>query len=514
MAALRLVLGDQLSHNLSSLADMDKQQDVVLMAEVRSEATYVRHHKRKIAFIFSAMRHFAEALRADGVDVRYVKLDDDDNAGSLKAEVAGALEEEPDRFDKVVVTKPGEWRLLDDMECWEGTFATPVELRDDDRFIASVEEFADWAEGRKQLRMEYFYRDMRRKTDLLMDGDAPAGGEWNYDQANRKSLPKSASPPERIAFEADDITRDVLSLVEARFDNHFGSLENFDYAVTHEDAEKALDHFIDDILPCFGDYQDAMAKGEAFLWHSLLSAYLNCGLLDPLVVCRRAEAAWQEERAPLNAVEGFIRQIIGWREYVRGLYWYKMPGYAKTNFLEANRSLPDFYWTGETDMACVSEAVEHTRKHAYSHHIQRLMVTGNFALLAGIHPDEINEWYLIVYHDAYEWVELPNTHGMAIFADGGIMASKPYAASANYINKMSNYCSGCAYDHKAKTGEKACPFNYLYWDFLARNEDKLRGNPRMGLTYKNLDKKDPDELRAMSEQAERFLDEIGASPAD
>jgi deoxyribodipyrimidine photolyase-related protein len=514
MAALRLVLGDQLSHNLSSLSDMDKQEDVVLIAEVQSEATYVRHHKRKIAFIFSAMRHFADALRSDGVNVRYVKFDDDDNAGSLKAEVACALEEKPGRFDKVVATKPGEWRLLDDMQCWEGTFGTPVELRDDDRFIASLAEFADWAEGRKQLRMEYFYRDMRRKTDLLMKGDEPAGGEWNYDQANRKSLPKSASPPERIAFEPDEITRDVLSLVEARFDNHFGSLENFDYAVTHEDAEKALVHFVDDILPCFGDYQDAMAKGEAFLWHSLLSAYLNCGLLDPLDVCRRAEAAWQEERAPLNAVEGFIRQIIGWREYVRGLYWYKMPGYAKTNYLEANRKLPDFYWTGETDMACIREAVEHTRKHAYSHHIQRLMVTGNFALLAGIHPDEINEWYLIVYHDAYEWVELPNTHGMAIFADGGIMASKPYAASANYINKMSNYCSGCAYHHKAKTGEKACPFNYLYWDFLARNEDKLRGNPRMGLTYKNLDKKDPDELRAMSEQAERFLDEIGASRAD
>ncbi|MEL6664417.1 MAG: cryptochrome/photolyase family protein, partial [Pseudomonadota bacterium] len=380
-----------------------------------------RHHKRKIAFLFSAMRHFAEELRNDGIRVHYVKLDDAGNAGSLKAQVADVLEAGEGRFDRVIVTKPGEWRLLEDMQDWSGTFGVEVELRDDDRFIATLDEFADWADGRKQLRMEYFYRDMRRKTDLLMDGDQPAGGEWNYDQENRKSLPKDVSAPARITFDVDDITEEVLGLVETRFGNHFGSLDNFDYAVTRQDAEAARDHFINDILANFGDYQDAMAKGEAFLWHSLLSAYLNCGLLDPLDVCRRAETAWQEGRAPLNAVEGFIRQIIGWREYVRGLYWYKMPAYRETNFLEANRTLPDFYWTGETDMACMSEAIEHTRKFAYSHHIHRLMITGNFALLAGIHPDEINEWYLVVYHDAYEWVELPNTHGMAIFADGGVM---------------------------------------------------------------------------------------------
>ncbi|MEO0816707.1 MAG: cryptochrome/photolyase family protein [Pseudomonadota bacterium] len=511
MAALRLVLGDQLSPNLSSLSDAEPV-DLVLMAEVHDEATYVRHHKRKIAFLFSAMRHFADELRGIGYDVRYIKLDDAENAGSLKAQVAETIETFPGRFDRIIVTKPGEWRLSEDMETWSGTIGVDVDLRDDDRFLSSLKAFADWADGRKQLRMEYFYREMRRQTGLLMDGEAPAGGEWNYDQDNRKKLPKSKSTPLRLFFKTDAITNEVIELVESRFGNHFGTLDGFDYAVTRDDAEKARDHFIDDILSGFGDYQDAMAKGEAFLWHSLISAYLNCGLLDPLDVCQRAEEAWRKGLAPLNAVEGFIRQIIGWREYVRGLYWYKMPAYKETNFLNAQRSLPDFYWTGETDMACVAEAIEHTRKYAYSHHIQRLMVTGNFALLAGIHPDEINEWYLVAYHDAYEWVELPNTHGMAIFADGGIMASKPYAASANYINKMSDFCSNCAFDHKAKTGEKACPFNYLYWDFLARNEEKLRGNPRMGLTFKNLDEKAPGELEAMRAQAEAFLIEIGATP--
>ncbi|MEO0465768.1 MAG: cryptochrome/photolyase family protein [Pseudomonadota bacterium] len=508
MPALRLVLGDQLSQDLSSLSDMDRETDVVLIAEVLEEATYVRHHKRKIAFLFSAMRHFAEELREKGVSVRYVKLDDLNNQGSLRGEVAAAIE--GGNFDEVVVTKPGEWRLYTDMEAWSDLLGVRVDLRDDERFIATLDEFSGWADGRKQLRMEYFYRDMRRKTGLLMDGDGPEGGEWNYDQANRKALPKSKPTPQRRFFTPDDISKDVIALIEQRFSDHFGSLENFDMGVSRADANTALDHFIKEILPGFGDYQDAMAKGEAFLWHSLLSAQINCGLLDPLEVCKRAEAAYKNDRAPLNAVEGFIRQIIGWREYVRGLYWLMMPAYKDTNALSANRVLPDFYWSGETDMRCMGEAIEQTRKYAYSHHIQRLMVTGNFALLAGLNPDEVNEWYLIVYADAYEWVELPNTHGMAIYADGGIMASKPYAASANYINKMSDYCSGCAYDPKARTGDNACPFNYLYWDFLARNEDTLRGNPRMGLSYKNLDKRDVDELSQMREQAASFLDYIGA----
>ena len=503
MGVLRLVLGDQLSPGLSSLEDAGPG-DVVLMAEVAEEATYVRHHKKKIAFLFAAMRHFAEELRSAGLRVRYVRLDDPGNQGSLRGEVARALEDDPS-LSAVIVTKPGEWRLLQDMETWRDLMPVPVDLREDSRFIVPLTEFYAWAKGRKQLRMEFFYRDVRRKTGLLMDGEEPAGGQWNFDHDNRKRLPKSLVPPPRFLPPADAVTQDVIALVAERFPDHFGDLEPWVFATTRAGAEAARDHFIGEILPGFGDWQDAMAKGEPWLWHSLLSIYINCGLLEPLDVCRRAEAEWREGRAPLNAVEGFIRQIIGWREYVRGIYWLKMPGYGQTNTLNAHRPLPDFYWTGDTGMRCMAEAIGQTKRHAYAHHIQRLMVTGNFALIAGLDPAEVNDWYLLVYADAYEWVELPNTHGMALHADGGLMASKPYAASGNYINKMSDYCSGCAYDVTAKTGPKACPFNFLYWDFIARNRESLSGNPRMALIYKALDRLDPASLSAMRDEASVFL---------
>lgn len=513
MGTLRLVLGDQLSPNLSALRGASTAHDVILIAEVMSEATYVRHHKKKIAFLFAAMRHFADELRAAGFRVRYVRLDDPENTGSLRTEVARALEDAPD-LASVVLTKPGEWRVLEDMETWKTLFPVPVQLLEDDRFIVSLAEFRDWAQGRKQLRMEYFYRDVRRRSGLLMDGDAPVGGQWNLDHENRKRLPKTLVPPPRLLPEPDELTRDVMRLVEARFGNHFGDLEPFVFATTRAGAEAARDHFIDDILPGFGDYQDAMASGEPWMWHSLLSMYLNCGLLDPLDVCQRAERAWKASRAPLNAVEGFIRQIIGWREYVRGLYWLKMPAYRDTNALEADRALPDFYWTGETRMRCMSEAIGQTRRQAYAHHIQRLMVTGNFALIAGFDPSEVNEWYLAVYADAYEWVELPNTHGMALYADGGVLASKPYAASGNYISKMSDYCERCTYDVKMKNGKDACPFNFLYWDFINRNRVKLSGNPRMALIYKALDRLAPADLEKMQSEARDFLAAESKSPAD
>lgn len=504
MGVLRLVLGDQLSPGLSSLRDA-QAGDVILIAEVAEEATYVRHHKKKIAFLFAAMRHFAEELRAAGHEVRYVRLDDAGNAGSLRGEVSRAVEEIPG-LAGVVVTKPGEWRLLADMETWRDLFEVPVALRDDTRFIVPLTEFFGWAKGRKQLRMEFFYREVRRKTGLLMDGEAPAGGQWNFDHDNRKRLPKSLTPPPRFLPEPDALTQEVIALVGKRFPDHFGDLEPWVFATTRDGAEAARDHFISEILPGFGDWQDAMAKGEPWMWHSLLSIYINCGLLDPLDVCRRAEAEWRAGRAPLNAVEGFIRQIIGWREYVRGIYWLKMPAYAEANTLAAHRPVPGFYWTGETDMRCMAEAIGQTKRHAYAHHIQRLMVTGNFALIAGLDPAMVNEWYLLVYADAYEWVELPNTHGMALRADGGLMASKPYAASGNYINKMSDYCGACAFDVNARTGPAACPFNYLYWDFIARNRNKLAGNPRMALIYKALDRLGPEALSAMQADANAFLD--------
>ena len=506
MSTLRLILGDQLSQSISSLQDYDREHDVVLMAEVADEANYVRHHKQKLVLVFSAMRHFAAELEAQSIRVDYVQLEDEGNSGSFTGEVERALQRHG--CERIVVTEPGEWRVLEMMQGWEKSFGVPVEIRPDDRFLCSLSEFGDWAKGRKSLRMEFFYREMRRKTGCLMEDGKPLGERWNYDAENRKALPKGMSLPRRDRFEPDEITRGVMDLVQRRFAEHFGELDGFGWAVTRKDALEALEHFITVCLPDFGDFQDAMKSGEDFLFHSLVSPYLNIGLLLPGEVCEAALAALERDRAPLAAVEGFLRQILGWREFVRGLYWHSMPGYADSNFLQAKRALPDFYWTGETDMNCLREAIGNTRRNAYAHHIQRLMVTGNFALLAGIEPAQVEEWYLLVYLDAFEWVELPNTHGMALFADGGVLASKPYAASGAYINRMSDHCRDCRFKPKEKLGETACPFNYLYWNFLVENEDRLRSNPRMGLAYRNLDRLDTEQKDAMREQAAHFLAEM------
>ena len=503
IANLILVLGDQLSPTLSSLRQGDRKMDRVLMVEVQEEATYVRHHKKKIAFLFSAMRHFAEELRKTGWTVDYVRLDDSDNTGSFTKEIARAT----DRLapDRIIVTEPGEWRVLHAMQTWSEALSRPVDILPDDRFLATHDAFQTWAAGRKQLRMEYFYRDMRRKTGLLMDGDQPEGGKWNYDSENRKPAKASLFLPSPMRTMPDDITREVLELVSDRFADHFGDLEPFWFGVTREQALAALDHFIADALPGFGDYQDAMLEGEKFLYHSLLSLYINAGLLDPLDVCQRVETAYRDGHAPLNAAEGFIRQIIGWREYVRGIYWLKMPDYVDLNFFENTRDLPAMYWTAETDMACMRAAISQTKEEAYAHHIQRLMVTGNFALLAGIDPKQVHEWYLAVYADAYEWVELPNTLGMSQFGDGGMLGSKPYAASGNYIHKMSDHCKACHYDVKQKTGDGACPFNPLYWDFLHRNRDKLAGNPRMAQMYRTWDRMTDEKQAAYLDSAAKVL---------
>ena len=338
-----------------------------------------------------------------------------------------------------------------------------------------------------------------------MDGDQPEGGKWNYDADNRKPAKSDLFMPVPVEIEPDAITQDVLHLVANRFDNHFGDLTPFWFAVTSAQAERALDHFIAHALASFGDYQDAMLEGEKYLYHSVLSQYINAGLLNPLVVCRRIEAAYHQGLAPLNAAEGFIRQIIGWREYVRGIYWLKMPDYVEQNFFGNTRDLPEFYWTGETEMACIRAAIQQTKEEAYAHHIQRLMVTGNFALLAGISPQQVHEWYLSVYADAYEWVELPNTLGMSQFADGGVLGSKPYAASGNYIHKMSDHCKACTFDVKTKTGPGACPFNPLYWDFLYRNREKLQGNPRMAQMYRTWDRMSEEKQRDYLESASAVL---------
>ncbi|WP_370232464.1 cryptochrome/photolyase family protein [Cognatishimia sp.] len=504
---LRLVLGDQLTHTLSSLTDVG-DDDLILMCEVRQEATYVKHHKKKIAFIFSAMRHFAQERKARGNQVRYIKYNDPDNSGTLFGEVEKALTRHG--CSEVVITKPGEFRLLKEFETWAERLSVTVSLREDDRFLCSVEDFASWAAGRKQLRMEYFYREMRRKYAILMSQDGPIGGQWNFDTENRKPPANGLKIPDTYKAKPDPITQSVLDLVEARFDDHFGDLHPFHFAVTRDQALEALGAFVERRLCLFGDYQDAMIQGEPWMFHSHIGLYLNCGLLTPMECIRRAEAAYHDGHAPLNAVEGFIRQILGWREYVRGIYWLKMPAYQAMNFFGVDRPLPSFFWTGDTQMNCLRQCISETKSNAYAHHIQRLMVLGNFALIAGLDPDEVNNWYMIVYADAYEWVELPNVTGMILFADGGQLGSKPYAASGAYINKMSDYCRNCRYKPTVKNGPNACPFNYLYWDFLSRNETKLRGNPRMGLIYKTLDRMSDEKHDAVRDNSRRFLSAMEA----
>jgi deoxyribodipyrimidine photolyase-related protein len=504
------VLGDQLTIGLASLAAADPADTVVLMMEVADETSYVRHHKKKIAFIFSAMRHHARELERLGWTVEYVKLDDPDNGGSFTAEVARAVERhDPER---IVVTEAGEWRVRAMLDSWETIFGIPVDILRDDRFLASHADFEQWAASRKQLTMEFFYRAMRQRTGLLMDDKGkPVGGQWNYDRDNRKPAQADLLMPRPLSFPPDAITQEVLALVADRFATHPGVLDGFDFAVTHADALRQQQHFLDHALARFGDFQDAMLTGEPWLYHSILSPYINAGLLDPIALCHIVVARYEEGKVPLNCAEGYIRQIIGWREYMRGIYWREGPDYVDRNYFDHRRNLPGWYWTGDTDMQCLADTIDGTLQHAYAHHIQRLMVTGNFALLIGADPRQVHQWYLEVYTDAYEWVELPNTLGMSQFADGGLLGSKPYVSSGAYINRMSDYCGRCRYDVKQRTGPDACPFNALYWDFLARHEDKLGRNPRLAMPYRTWAKIDPAEQRRTRDQAKSFLASLDAS---
>lgn len=499
---LRLVFGDQLSHTLSSLQDAT-HDDIILMVEIMGEATYAPHHKQKLVLVFSAMRHFAKELKDKGFCVDYVRLDDAQNTGDFTGEVVRALGRH--NIARIILTEPSEYRVRLVVEGWMHHFPVPVTMREDDRFLCTHARFEAFAKTRKTLRMEFFYRQMRRLTGYLMAGEDPIGGVWNFDSENRKALPEGAAVPKRLRFPADAMTRAVMALVREKFAHHFGDLDSFAWPVTRQEALLALTHFITEILPNFGTYQDAMKSNAPFLFHSLISTSLNLGLLDAREVCQAAEQAYHDGHAPLNAVEGFIRQIIGWREYIRGIYWHFMPDYAHTNELCATRPLPNFYWTGETKLNCLRQTIKDTHTNAYAHHIQRLMVTGNFALLCDIAPRAIEEWYLAVYADAYDWVELPNVHGMVMFADGGVLASKPYAASGAYINRMSDYCKACPFDVKQRTGEKACPFNYLYWNFLLAHADKLLKNPRMAMAYRTLAKFSDKERMAIKLSAHAFL---------
>ena len=406
---------------------------------------------------------------------------------------------------RLIVTAPGEFRVLEDMQNWETDLGIAVEIRQDDRFLCPPEMFESWAAGRKQLRMDFFYREMRRHHDVLMVDGKPVGGKWNYDVENRERPDPSQQVPAPLQFSPDETSQTVLNLVGHYCADHFGELDEFGFAVTREQALQVLEHFIVNRLPLFGTFQDAMIEGEPWMYHSHIGFYLNVGLLGPGEVITSAQNAYEAGTAPLNSVEGFIRQILGWREFVRGIYWLKMPGYASENFLAADRLLPDFFWTGDTQMNCLRQSIGQTKKYAYAHHIQRLMVLGNFALLAGLAPKFVNEWYLIVYADAFEWVELPNVSGMVLFADGGYLASKPYAAGGAYINRMSNYCQNCRYKVAEKTGGDACPFNYLYWHFLIKNRDRLGNNARLAMIYRSLDRMSEEKQQTIMDDARQFL---------
>jgi deoxyribodipyrimidine photolyase-related protein len=517
LRALVIVLGDQLDLASSAFDGFDQKQDMVWMAEVAEESTHVWSSKPRTAFFLAAMRHFALALEAAGRPVCYTRLDapgSAENAGSLARQLAVDVARLKPKH--LVLTTPGDHRVLTMLRHEAKLHGLALEVREDRHFYSSLRDFAAHARGRKGLRMETFYRELRLRHNVLMQpppSREPEGGQWNFDVENRDAFgPKGPQGvPARAWFEPDALTREVLSMVAVRFAAHPGQLDSFAWPVTRAQALVALAQFITQRLALFGPYQDAMWPGDPWLYHSHLSAALNAKLLNPREVVEAAQQAYQQGRAPLASVEGFIRQILGWREYVRGIYWLQMPQYLERNALQAHEPLPAWYWTGRTDMACLRDALEQTLQHGYANHIQRLMVTGLYALMLGVAPQQVHAWYLAVYVDAVEWVELPNTLGMGQYADGGYMGSKPYVATGKYIQRMSPHCKGCRYDPAQRTGDNACPYTTLYWDFLMRHETLLAGHPRMALQVKNVARLDATQRQAIVVRAAAIRrGEVGA----
>ncbi len=498
---LVIVLGDQLAEDASALTDFDPTQDVVWMAEAMEESTHVPSAKQRIAVFLSAMRHFAQTLRNKNWHVDYTELDQDGHTGTLHGELARAINTwQP---AQLVMTAPGDWRVLQALQATAKAHGVALKVRDDTSFFTTVRDFSAHIQGRKQLRMEYWYREQRHRFGILMEGKQPVGGQWNFDADNRESFgkkgPQNLPAPKRFA--PDEVTAQVIALVHKVFAKHPGELADFAWPVTRAQALEALQDFMAHRLPLFGQFEDAMWAGEPWLYHSQLSVCLNLKLLSAQEVVQAAQTAWQQGHAPLPAVEGFVRQILGWREYVRGMYWTQMPGYLERNALDAQEDLPEFFWTGETDMACLRDALQQTLKHGYAHHIQRLMVLGLYGLLRGVHPQHMHAWFLSVYVDAVEWVELPNTLGMSQFGDCGMMASKPYVATGKYIQRMSNHCQGCKFDSGQSTGPTACPYTTMYWDFLQRHETLLKANPRMAMQLKNLNRLSDDQKSQIHDAA-------------
>jgi len=511
---LVLVLGDQLDLGSAAFDGFDAKRDVVWMAEVAGESGNVWSTQVRTTLFLAAMRHFRDRARKAGRRVDYCELDDTENRQTL----AGELERASHRLrpQRLIVVQPGEWRVQEALQSAAKTLGLDLEIRPDRHFLASPETFAEHAKGRRQLRMEFFYREMRRRHDVLvLPSGEPEGGEWNFDHENRESFGRTApNPPAPRAFPPDRLTREVIALVRKRFADRPGDLDRFDWPVTPEDAEAALTDFVEHRLRDFGRHQDAMWVGEPWLYHSRLAAAMNLKLLDPRRVIAAAVAAYRAGTAPLPAVEGFIRQILGWREYVRGIYWRFMPGYLERNALGATAALPKFFWTGDVPMTCLQDAIGQSLSLGYAHHIQRLMVTGLYALMLGVDPKQVHAWYLAVYVDAVEWVELPNTLGMSQYGDGGVMASKPYIATGRYIERMSNACRQCRFDPAEAVGPKACPFTTLYWDFLLRHRDLLAANPRMGLQVRNLGNLSAERARSIQRRAEQIRRGDGVPPPD
>jgi deoxyribodipyrimidine photolyase-related protein len=507
--ALRLILGDQLDEDSAALDGIDPARDVVLMIEAREESTHVWSGKARTALFLSAMRHFAKMLEARGLRVHYRALTAEADPSIAHGLRAALAEFKPERL---IAVEPGDLRVQHAIDAAIKAKAKPLALewREDKHFLCSRAQFRRWAGKSKSLRMEFFYRQMRQQYKVLMDGEEPVGGQWNFDAENRKGFGKAGPQdvPAPLVFEHDRITREVIELVNSEFADHPGDLSNFNWPVTRTEALRALDDFIDKRLARFGAHQDAMWTGMDFGWHALLSSSLNLKLLNPLEVVQSAEHAWRKHGLDLASVEGFIRQVLGWREFMRGVYFLDMPELKASNHYGHTQALPAWYWTGETRMNCMRQCISQTLAHGYAHHIQRLMVTGMFGVTAQIVPQELCDWYLAVYVDAIEWVELPNTAGMALFANGGRFTSKPYIASGAYIKRMSNYCSGCVYEPETRTGPRACPVTTLYWNFLDEHEADFAANPRTALMVKNLQRMNAEEREAVRKQAQDMLTKL------
>ncbi len=504
---LRLILGDQLNIHHSWFSQDPSVAEYVLM-EVREEATYVRHHIQKIIAFFLSMRAFAKELQARGFTVKFISLDDPNNRHSFAANVESLVSS--DGYSSFEYQTPDEYRVVEDLKDVCSRLPVPTRIVDSEHFLTTPEFFQGVFKGHKRYVMELFYREVRRRYDLLMENGEPIGGRWNYDAENRKKLPKGVTPPPPLEFQRD--VSDIVAMVKSTNVPSMGSVDplRFTWPVTREESLRLLTYFCEKLLPDFGSYQDAMHTEHRFLFHSKLSFSMNVKLLSPLEVIQAAVTTWRNSKGAISIeqIEGFVRQIAGWREFMRGVYWNQMPRYKTLNVLGAERPLPHYFWDGDTKMRCVKHAVEQSLEESYAHHIQRLMVTGNFAILAGINPDEVDAWYLGIYADALEWVQLPNTRGMSQFADGGIVGTKPYTSSAAYINKMSNYCSGCYYNFKEKYGDRGCPFNTLYWDFLIRNRERLENNPRIGMGYRHIDSMSKQQLTELTTKASEILSRL------